>query len=57
MRLKPLILAAALTATLLSRGPGPHRWWTFAGAAVALLAASHALWGQLDTIRTNGTLW
>ncbi|GAA2624140.1 hypothetical protein GCM10010399_64380 [Dactylosporangium fulvum] len=52
-----VLLAAALTATLLGRGPGPHRWWTFAGAAVALLAASHAVWVQLDIIRTTGTLW
>ncbi|MET7420672.1 hypothetical protein [Dactylosporangium sp. NPDC005555] len=52
-----ILLAAALTATLLGRGPGPHRWWTFAGAAVALLAASHAVWVQLDTIRTTGALW
>jgi hypothetical protein len=52
-----VLLAAALTATLLGRSPGPHRWWTFAGAAVALLAASHAVWVQLDTIRTTGTLW
>ncbi|MFC5006767.1 hypothetical protein ACFPIJ_54275 [Dactylosporangium cerinum] len=52
-----VLLAAALTAALLGRAPGPHRWWTFAGAAVALLAASYAVSGQLDTIRTTGTLW
>ncbi|WP_344612076.1 hypothetical protein [Dactylosporangium salmoneum] len=52
-----ILLAAALTATLLGRGPGPSRWWTFAGAAVALLAASYAVWVELDTIRTTGSLW
>ncbi|MFD0585839.1 hypothetical protein [Dactylosporangium darangshiense] len=52
-----VLLAAALTATLLGRGPGPSRWWTFAGAAVALLTASYAVWVLLDTIRTAGTLW
>ena len=52
-----VLLAAALTAALLGRGPGQHRWWIFAGAAVTLLAASHVVSGQLDTIRTTGTLW
>jgi hypothetical protein len=52
-----VVLAAALTAALLGRGRGPHRWWTFAAAAVALLAAGHAVSRQLDTVRTTGILW